>query len=263
MTAAKSDRLSDEIRAGAERADVALRPHVRETPLRAASSLGRETGTSILMKLETLQTTGSFKIRGALTKLLSLSADERARGVVAASTGNHGIAVAEAGAILGVSVHVFVPDSATVSKLAMITERGADVRAVSGDPINAERDARRHAEEQGLSYVSPHNDASVIAAKRRSRESWRDSARRNPPPSSCRSEAAGWHRASRSAPKPSGRRHVWSHARRSTRPSWLVRSRRDGSSSCPLNRRCPTARPEAWKRAASRSTCADPGSTNS
>jgi threonine dehydratase len=117
------------------------------------------------MKLVTLQTTGSFKIRGALTKLLSLSADDRARGVVAASTGNHGIAVAEAGSILTTPVHVFVPESAASSKLAKITQRGAHVTPVPGDPINAERDARRHAEEHGLSYVSPYNDPSVIAGQ--------------------------------------------------------------------------------------------------
>jgi threonine dehydratase len=117
------------------------------------------------MKLETLQTTGSFKIRGALNKLLSLSAEERARGVVAASTGNHGIAVAEAGATLTTPVAVFVPEVAAPSKLAKMTHRGAQVTPVAGDPINAEKQARRYAGETGRAYVSPYNDASVIAGQ--------------------------------------------------------------------------------------------------
>ena len=165
MTAAASDRLSGQILAEAERADVALRPLVRETPVIASSWLGRETGTSILMKLETLQATGSFKFRGALNKLLSLSAEERARGVVAASTGNHGIAVAEAGTILTSPVTVFVPELAAPSKLAKMTQRGARATKIAGDPVDAEQQARRYAEETDRPYVAPYNDASVIAGQ--------------------------------------------------------------------------------------------------
>ena len=117
------------------------------------------------MKLETLQATGSFKFRGALNKLLTLSVEERARGVVAASTGNHGIAVAEAGAIVTTPVAVFVPDLAAPSKLAKMTQRGAQVTKIAGDPINAEKQARLYAEESRRPYVSPYNDASVIAGQ--------------------------------------------------------------------------------------------------
>ena len=117
------------------------------------------------MKLETLQATGSFKFRGAFNKLHTLSVEERARGVVTASTGNHGIAVAEAGAILATPVVVFIPDVAAPSKLAKITQRGAQVTKTAGDPIDAEKQARRYAEETARLYVSPYNDASVIAGQ--------------------------------------------------------------------------------------------------
>jgi threonine dehydratase len=165
MTAAPPDRLSAQILAEAARADVSLRPQIRETPLIPSAWLGREEGTSVLLKLETHQIGGSFKFRGALNRLVGLSTDERARGVVAASTGNHGIAVAEAGGILGVPVTVFVPDSAASSKLEEMSQRGATLVRIAGDPINAEKQARRHAEEEGQTYVSPYNDASVVAGQ--------------------------------------------------------------------------------------------------
>jgi threonine dehydratase len=157
--------LSRQILAESQRCDTALRPYVRETPLIPATALGRETGSGVLLKLETLQVSGSFKIRGALTKLLALPIAERTRGVVAASTGNHGIAVAEAGRIVNVPVAVFVPDSAAPTKLEKMARRGAHITPIAGDPINAENHARRHAEETGRPYISPYNDASVIAGQ--------------------------------------------------------------------------------------------------
>jgi threonine dehydratase len=165
MTRAVPDRMSGRILADAERADVSLRPHVLETPLVPSAWLGRETRATVLLKLETLQATGSFKLRGAMNKLLELSPEERARGVVGASTGNHGIALAEAAAILSIPVIVYVPDSAAPSKVAKMTQRGARITKVPGDPVNAERQARRYAEGDRRTYVSPYNDASVIAGQ--------------------------------------------------------------------------------------------------
>src|SRR5919198_1120861 len=123
LAMAKTDahRLSRQILAESQKADTALRPYVRETPLIPATARGHEAESGLLLKLETLQAGGSFKIRGALTKLLALPIVQRTRGVVAASTGNHGIAVAEAGRILNIPVTVFVPDSAPTTKLGKIT----------------------------------------------------------------------------------------------------------------------------------------------
>ena len=165
MSASRAGDLGTEILLQAKRADASLRPAVRETPLLEASWLGRARGTNVLLKMESLQVTGSFKFRGAMTKILALAIADRRRGVVAASTGNHGAAVAEAGFRLKIPVHVFVPESVSASKLSRIETRGAEVTQIPGDPINAERTARAYAEKHGLTYVSPYNDPSVVAGQ--------------------------------------------------------------------------------------------------
>src|ERR1700686_4634592 len=87
-----------------------IRTHVHETPLELPPALNELTGASVYLKLENLQLTGSFKVRGAFNALLAATNDERARGVVAASSGNHGAGVAYAGRTLGVHSLVFVPE---------------------------------------------------------------------------------------------------------------------------------------------------------
>ena len=165
MAAYEAGDLGSQILGHAKRADASLRPYVRETPLLKASWLGREPGTNVLLKMEYLQVTGSFKFRGAMTKMLALAVVDRARGVVAASTGNHGAAVAEAGFLLKIPVHVFVPESVSASKLSKIVTTGADVTEIPGDPIDAERIARAYAEQHELPYVSPYNDPWVVAGQ--------------------------------------------------------------------------------------------------
>jgi len=125
-----------------------------ETPVLAALGL--------LLKLENRQHTGSFKLRGAANKLLALSEADRARGVVAASTGNHGAAVAHAAAQLGCRASVFAPETAAASKLEKIRRLGAEVVLVPGDSVESERAARRHALRHGVAYVSPYNDEDVV-----------------------------------------------------------------------------------------------------
>jgi threonine dehydratase len=116
-------------------------------------------------KLEILQATGSFKLRGALNRILTLSPSERAREVVTASTGNHGAAVAHAAALVGTRARVFVPEDVAAPKLARMIASGAEIERVPGDPLNAELAARGHAEERGLAYVSPYNDRAVVAGQ--------------------------------------------------------------------------------------------------
>lgn len=140
-------------------------PYIRETPLEPSPFLSRETGGDVHLKLESAQVTGSFKARGALNKLLSLSAPERARGVVAASTGNHGLAVAHATALLGVAGEIFLPAAVSPAKLEGLRVRGARVRLVDEDPGVVETVARRDAEAAGRIYVSPYNDAQVIGGQ--------------------------------------------------------------------------------------------------
>jgi threonine dehydratase len=151
--------------AEARAADERIRPHARETPLVEASWLGRDSGTGVRLKLETLQVTGSFKFRGALNRVLTIPEAERAGGVVAASTGNHGAAVARAAALVGVPARVFVPQTATAPKLERMRAFGAEVVHLPGDPLRAEEAGRAYAEEHGLAYVPPYNDPMVVAGQ--------------------------------------------------------------------------------------------------
>ncbi len=146
-------------------AEPRIRRYVRETPLEAAPLLSRETGADVHLKLECVQVTGSFKARGAFNKLLSLDEAERGRGIVAASTGNHGLATAHALALLGIAGEIFLPSSVSPAKLEGLKARGARVRLVDDDPGVVETVARRDAERTGRVYVSPYNDPRVIGGQ--------------------------------------------------------------------------------------------------
>ena len=146
------------------RAEERTRPYIRETILER-SFLGQPGGATVTCKLENLQHTGSFKARGAMNKLLSLTPEELARGVVTASTGNHGAAVARSANELGASGIVFVPEGASPSKLRAIARLGAEVRTHGTDCVQAESHARHYAAENGMTYVSPYNDPQVIGGQ--------------------------------------------------------------------------------------------------
>ncbi len=120
---------------------------------------------SVFYKCENLQTTGSFKLRGASAKLTALSDVELSRGVVTASTGNHGAAVAHAGREVGTAVTVFVPENADRSKVERIRTLGAAVEVVGTDSVVTERVARTAAEGTGRTYIPPYNDLDVIAGQ--------------------------------------------------------------------------------------------------
>lgn len=153
--------LPDEIREAEQR----IRPFIRETPLERSLFLSHLGGASVHLKCENLQHTGSFKARGAMNKLLALSPSEREQGIVAASTGNHGAAVARSAAELGVPAIVYVPEDASPSKLENIRQRGAEVRHHGDDCVIAETFARAYADEHALPYVSGYNDAYVVAGQ--------------------------------------------------------------------------------------------------
>ena len=119
----------------------------------------------MLLKGEHLQPTGSFKYRGATNRLRLLSDAERQRGVITASTGNHGLAVGQAGALAGVSVTVYVAQSAAAAKRAAITALGAKLIVVEGPTIEAELTARRDAAAQDKVFISPYNDAAIVAGQ--------------------------------------------------------------------------------------------------
>ncbi len=143
---------------------------VRETPLVPMPESGRNAtsarvpGGGLFAKLEQLQHTGSFKLRGATNKLMSLGA-AGAAGVVTSSTGNHGLGVATAGRLLGIDVEVFLSAQVAPAKRERIGACGARIRMIDGDPLAAEIEARHAAARDGRTYVSPYNDAQVIAGQ--------------------------------------------------------------------------------------------------
>lgn len=144
----------DQVRAAHE----LIRDRVLRTPLVSMS------GAGVLLKAENLQPSGSFKLRGALHSILLLDEAERRRGVVAHSSGNHAVAVAMAGRLLGVPVTVVVPDDAPTVKVERTRVAGAEVVVVG--PASAERSRRAAelAEERGLALVEPYDSDAVIAA---------------------------------------------------------------------------------------------------
>ena len=145
-------------------AESRIRERIRTTPL-LASPIGADIGADFHLKLENRQHTGSFKARGAFSKLLSLEPGARARGVIAASTGNHGAAVAFAARAIGVPARVVVPENADAGKVASIRALGGEVITHGGDSAVAESHARDLAAAEGLPFISPYNDLQVAAGQ--------------------------------------------------------------------------------------------------
>ena len=149
-----------------EAAERRIRRYVLETPTVRSQWLSELSGAEVYLKLENLQGTGSFKLRGATHKLLSLSPAQAARGVVTASSGgNHAMAVAATGEKLGIATEVFVPARVEVARREKIESFNAKVRLVDGEPLLAEQTARREGAQSGREYVSPYNDYDVVAGQ--------------------------------------------------------------------------------------------------
>jgi len=142
-----------------------LRPHVRPTPMIRSAWLSARTGADVHLKCENLQETGSFKIRGALSKLLTLTDAERRAGVITASAGNHAQGVAWASRLLGVSALVVVPAGTPAVKQAGIRRYGAEL-TVAGDTYDAAADAARALQAAtGRTYVHAYLDPAVTAGQ--------------------------------------------------------------------------------------------------
>lgn len=142
-----------------------LRGAVVGTPTVASPWLAAAAGCEVRLKLENVQTTGSFKLRGACNALRTMPPARRAAGVVAASSGNHGLGLAAAGNELGVSVTVFVPTTTPAAKRRAIAAYGAEVQVHGDDCVVTETHARAVAAATGRAYVSPYNDLDVIAGQ--------------------------------------------------------------------------------------------------
>ena len=142
-----------------------IAPHIRETPLDHSPFFSELTGANVFLKLENLQFTGSFKLRGAFNKLLSLTPEQRAAGCVAASSGNHGAAVAFAMSKLGTKGVIFVPEGPSTTKVEAIKRAGGEVRFFGTDGLDTEMHAREYAAENGMCYLSPYNDEDIVAGQ--------------------------------------------------------------------------------------------------
>jgi threonine dehydratase len=147
------------------RAHSAIRPQVCVTPLERSRALSAALGCEVLLKADHLQPTGSFKIRGATNKICVLGDAAKSTGVITASTGNHGQALARAGALAGVPVTVYVAASTVRPKMEAIRGWGAELVVVDGNPLEAELQARQRAAEENKPYISPYNDLDVVAGQ--------------------------------------------------------------------------------------------------
>lgn len=138
---------------------------IRLTECRASAALSEAAGADVRLKLENTQLSGSFKLRGVMNKLLSLTDEESGRRLVAASTGNHGAAFAHGVNALGLDGLLFLPTNAAGVKLAAIEASGIPYELVGDDCVIAENHAHAYAKEHHFVWVSPYNDLTVVAGQ--------------------------------------------------------------------------------------------------
>ena len=146
-------------------AEKQIRPYIRKTPLEYSFYFSKMTNCRVFLKLENLQHTGSFKVRGAINKLLDLKPSQKKAGVVVASTGNHGLAVAHALSLMDISGTIFLPEIASVQKVQMLRNYDIEVKYYGADGGETETYARAEAQRLGKVYVSPYNDAKIIGGQ--------------------------------------------------------------------------------------------------
>lgn len=145
------------------KAEKRIKDLIKKTPLIHSPLLSDICGCNVFLKLESEQVTGSFKVRGAFNKILSLP--EGKRNIITASTGNHGLAVGYASKTLRLKSRVVVPSTISEFKLKKLKEFGIELEIFGEDCVEAEHFARKKAEEENLAYISPYNDLQIIAGQ--------------------------------------------------------------------------------------------------
>jgi len=156
---------TDEVVADVTAAASRIAAIVSRTPLLHSAEFSSSTGADVYLKLENRQLTGSFKFRGASNRLMTLTAEQRGQGCVAASSGNHGAAVACAMQKLATSGVIFVPEETSPAKVEAIRSYGGDVQFFGTDGLDTEQHAREFSVRNELFYLSPYNDRQVIAGQ--------------------------------------------------------------------------------------------------
>ena len=139
-----------------------IKNYIVKTPLKYSERLSKETNSNIYLKLENFQKTGSFKVRGALNKILNINSEEK---VVAASSGNHGAAVSYALFQKNMTGIIYVPNNVKKSKVKIIESYGSKVVKFGDDCLDAENEAIRLSKENNLTFVSPYNDYDIISGQ--------------------------------------------------------------------------------------------------
>ncbi|MCP0912971.1 threonine/serine dehydratase [Legionella sp. 27cVA30] len=146
-------------------AEKRIRLSVRETPLDFSLPLSKITNLNLYLKHENLQHTGSFKVRGAFNALLSLTKTQKEKGVVVASTGNHGAAIAYSLSKLNIPGIIFVPENVSLTKVENIRNYNIPLKFHGTDSVETELYALDYAKHQGMSYISPYNHPQVIGGQ--------------------------------------------------------------------------------------------------
>lgn len=148
-----------------EQAQDRLNGHVSRTPLIRSESLSNHSGVPVFLKLENRQPTGSFKLRGATNAVLSLSENERERGLVTASTGNHGRALAHAASSQGLAATICLSSLVPRHKVEAIRALGADIRIIGKSQDDAMEEVNRLARDEGMNAIPPFDDPRIIAGQ--------------------------------------------------------------------------------------------------
>jgi threonine dehydratase len=146
-------------------AETRIRNLARETPLDYSFPLSHVSGCNVYLKLEHLQHTGSFKLRGATNKIRSLTTEQLEQGVMAASTGNHGRGVCYAARAVGTPATIYLPRDVSPAKCALMEHLGGRLVPDFDDCLAAEVQARQDAAARGQVFISPYNDPAVIAGQ--------------------------------------------------------------------------------------------------
>jgi threonine dehydratase len=157
--------FSIDFKAAVGRALDRIKPDIKRTALEFSPSLSEMTGAEVYLKWENDQRTGSFKFRGALNKMRALSAEERRKGIVSASTGNHGLGVSLASRLEGVRLTLVLPENVSEEKRRRLEESGAEMIQYGKSCDKAELWARRMALDTGRVFISPYNDEQIICGQ--------------------------------------------------------------------------------------------------
>ncbi len=156
---------SEDIKKEAIEAEARIRNHIRETPVEHSPYLSQLVKGKVFLKMENLQITGSFKLRGATNKILSLSPQQKERGIATASSGNHGVACAYLIQKLGIDGLIYMPDYATSSKIEILRTYGVRMKFHGSDCVQTEYFARKEAERNDFVYIPPYNDTKIIGGQ--------------------------------------------------------------------------------------------------